>query len=174
MTQIRIIEKHATETISFGSEKSALRWLDEQLALQGTTAEELVREEHHRQGAMNVTVRNVITSMRLVSAIDWAELFESVSLVDEELRAGSDFAEMDFATRDRYRHAIEELSRGSGLPELEVARRALEAGVAVVPGAPFFSAAGGERNIRISYSQATEKRLEEGIALLGPILTARA
>ena len=41
---------------------------------------------------MNVTVRNVITSMRLISALDWAEFFESVSLVDAALRADSDFA----------------------------------------------------------------------------------
>ena len=74
---------------------------------------------------MNVTVRNVITSMRLISAVDWAEFFESVSLVDAELRAGSDFAAMDFPTRDRYRHAIEELARGSRHSELEVARRAI-------------------------------------------------
>ena len=77
--------------------------------------------------AMNVTVRNVITSMRLISAVDWADFFESVSLVDEALRAESDFAEMDFATRDRYRHAIEELARGAKQTELEVARRALQA-----------------------------------------------
>jgi cyclic beta-1,2-glucan synthetase len=105
----------------------ALRWLDERLAAQGTTADEIVREEHQLQGASNVTVRNVITSMRLMSDIDWADFFESVSLVDEALRGESDFAAMDFPTRDRYRHAIEDLSRGSGLSELEVARRALAA-----------------------------------------------
>ena len=76
---------------------------------------------------MNVTVRNVITSMRLISAVDWAEIFESVSLVDAVLRADSDFAEMDFPTRDRYRHAIEELARGSARSELDVARRAIHA-----------------------------------------------
>jgi cyclic beta-1,2-glucan synthetase len=102
-----------------------LRWLDERLAAQGTTGDEIVREEHQRQGAMNVTIRNVITSMRLMSAVDWAELFESVSLVDAALRADSDFAAMDFATRDHYRHAIEALARGSGHPELTVAQRAL-------------------------------------------------
>ena len=74
---------------------------------------------------MNVTVRNVITSMRLMSAFDWAEFFESVSLVDAVLRADTDFAALDFATRDRYRHAIEELSRGSQHTELDVARRAV-------------------------------------------------
>ena len=76
---------------------------------------------------MNVTVRNVITSMRLISSTDWAELFESVSLVDAALAADHDFAAMDFPTRDRYRHAIEELSRGSAHSELEVARSAIAA-----------------------------------------------
>ena len=84
-------------------------------------------DEHQRQGATNVTVRNIITSMRLISDVDWAEFFESVSLVDDVLRAGSDFAAMDFATRNLYRSAIEELARGSELAELEIARRALEA-----------------------------------------------
>ena len=70
----------------------ALRWLEERLAAQGTTADEIVRDEHQRQGATNVTVRNIITSMRLISDVDWAELFESVSLVDDDAAAGSDFA----------------------------------------------------------------------------------
>jgi len=105
----------------------ALEWLDRRLAAQGTSADEIVQEEHLWQGAMNVTVRNVITSMRLISSTDWAELFESVSLVDAVLAADHDFAAMDFATRDRYRHAIEELARGSGHSELEVARCAVAA-----------------------------------------------
>jgi cyclic beta-1,2-glucan synthetase len=102
-----------------------LTWLDERLASIGTMADEAVRDEHQMQGAMNVTVRNVITSMRMISAVEWAEFFESVSLVDAALRFGSDFAAMDFPTRDRYRHAIEELARGSGQPELQVARHAI-------------------------------------------------
>jgi len=42
-----------------------------------------------------------------MSAVEWADFFESVSAVDAVLRADSDFGTMDFATRDRYRHAIE-------------------------------------------------------------------
>jgi cyclic beta-1,2-glucan synthetase len=102
----------------------ALHWLEELLAAQGTTTEEIVRLEHQRQATMNVTVRNVITSMRLISWFDWAQFVESVSLVDEVFRARSSFGDMDFATRDRYRHAVEELARGSGLTEVEVARKA--------------------------------------------------
>src|SRR5580700_10102270 len=102
-----------------------LVWLDERLAAQGTTADEIVRAEHQEQAAMTVTVRNVITSMRLTSDFDWQFFFESVSLVDEVLRSGSDFGNMDFATRDYYRHAVEDLSRGSSHSEIEVAQRAV-------------------------------------------------
>jgi cyclic beta-1,2-glucan synthetase len=103
----------------------ALMWLEERLAAQGTTADEIVRDEHQKQGATNVTVRNIITSMRLISEVDWAELVENVSLVDDTLRSGSAFADMDFPTRNFYRRAIEELARGSKLTELEIARAAL-------------------------------------------------
>ena len=105
----------------------ALGWLEDRLRLQRTSIDEVVEHSQQRQGASNVTVRNVITSMRLISDIDWAELFESVSLVDERLRAGSDFAAMDFATRNLYRSAIEQLARGSALSELDIANRALAA-----------------------------------------------
>ena len=64
--------------------------LDQRLQAQGTTSEEIVRVEHQRQAAMNVTVRNVILSMSLISALDWAEFFESVSLVDAALHAKQD------------------------------------------------------------------------------------
>ena len=105
----------------------AVGWLQDQLKREGTTADEMVRREHQLQGATNVTVRNIITSMRLISDVDWAKLFEAVSPVDDVLRAGSDFAAMDFATRNLYRTAIEQIARGTDLAEVAVARGALEA-----------------------------------------------
>jgi len=103
----------------------ALVWLNQQLNAQGTSPGEVVAREHHSQGAANATVRNIITSMRWMSSIDWLEFFESVSLVDEELRASPAYEAMDFATRDEYRRQIEILSRGSGQPEIQVARDAV-------------------------------------------------
>ncbi|HYL32134.1 MAG TPA: glucoamylase family protein [Stellaceae bacterium] len=105
----------------------ALQWLNKKLSAEGTTTDQIVRDEVQRQSAMNVTVRNVITSMRLISTINWAEWFESVSLVDEALRAASDFAAMDFTTRDLYRRAIEEMARNSGHDEIEIAQQAIAA-----------------------------------------------
>src|SRR6266545_1260069 len=107
----------------------ALAWLTKRIGAQGLTADEIVRLEHLEQVATHVTVRNVITSMRLISSVDWADFFESVSLVEQALEKGTRVAEMDFATRDRYRHAIEDLSRRSGLSEIEIAERV----VALVP-----------------------------------------
>ncbi len=105
----------------------ARQWLDRRLAGAGTTTDQIVREDVQRQTATNVTVRNVITSMRLVSMVNWAEFFESVSSVDAVMREGSDFAAMDFSTRDLYRRSIEVLALGSGLSETEVAARAVQA-----------------------------------------------
>jgi cyclic beta-1,2-glucan synthetase len=99
----------------------ALQWLNERLAAQDTHADEIVAHEHAKMVAANLTVRNIITSMRLMSAFDWQDFFEEVSLVDEALRADPGFSAMDFITRDRYRHAIEELAHGSRCSELEIA-----------------------------------------------------
>jgi cyclic beta-1,2-glucan synthetase len=100
-----------------------LLWLDRRLTAAGTHADEIVRAEHQAQGAASVSVCNIITSMRLISEFDWQDFFESVSLVDEVLRNDTHFADMDFPTRDDYRHAIENLARGSKHSEIEVARR---------------------------------------------------
>lgn len=105
----------------------ALGWLEDRLKLQGVTVSEVVQQAQLRQGASNVSVRNVITSMRVISDIDWADLFESVSLVDACLRQQGTFARMDFQTRNLYRSAIEQLCRGSTFTELEVTEYALQA-----------------------------------------------
>ena len=102
-----------------------LTWLDQRLAARGTTVDAVVRDEHQRQGAATVTVRNIITSMRLISDVDWTELFERISLVDDVLAGAGEFSEMDFSTRNLYRSAIEQLARGTNLTEIEIAARAV-------------------------------------------------
>ncbi|MGM0482078.1 MAG: GH36-type glycosyl hydrolase domain-containing protein [Pseudomonadota bacterium] len=98
----------------------ALRWLDTELQRMQLSVDDIVEHIERRQAAANVTIRNVITSMRLISDVDWSFIVEEVSLVDAKLRAISQFAAMNFATRTLYRNAIEELSRHSTCTELEV------------------------------------------------------
>ena len=111
----------------------ALAWLDERLAKQGLTADSAVREVHRSQGAANVTVRNIVTSLRVIVEVDWQVLFERYCLVDDVLASGCAFHEMDFATRNLYRSAVEELARRSDHDELEIARRAVAAARAPDP-----------------------------------------
>ena len=88
-----------------------LEWLNAHRSGSSKGIEEIVQLEHQRQAAAQVTVANVITSMRLLSTLDWKEFFESVNLIDPLLSldpAGA-YAQMEFETRDRYRHVIERL-----------------------------------------------------------------
>ena len=105
----------------------ALTWLDDRLAARGTSVYAATRAEQERQVGATVTVRNIITSMRLISEIDWLELFERMSPVDDLLGSVGDYAAMDFATRNLYRTAIEDLARGAPLSELEIAAAAVRA-----------------------------------------------
>ena len=102
-------------------------WLEKQLVKKGLSIEKIVHEEHHRQAAAQVTVGNIITSMRLLSTLDWRDFFETVSLIDRELAKDPAcvYSRMDFATRDRYRHVIERISKGAKKSEPEIARAAL-------------------------------------------------
>lgn len=103
----------------------SLDFLNDWLNEQGGSLDEIVHREHAEQIADNLTVRNIITSMRAISAFEWPEFVEDVSLVDQCLRAHDGYAAMDFLTRDRYRHAIEDLARRSPHSELEIARRVI-------------------------------------------------
>jgi cyclic beta-1,2-glucan synthetase len=137
----------------------ALAWLHRVFAAKKTTADDIVHSEHQRQGAVNVSVRNVITSLRLISSVDWAKFFETVSLVDELLRERSSFASFDFSTRDLYRHAVEDLARRSNHTEMEVARRALEKAQSLEPGYYLVSAGRAELELELAYRVPWNQRL---------------
>jgi cyclic beta-1,2-glucan synthetase len=88
---------------------------------------DILRREHRRQAANQVSVGNSVTSLRLLNAIDWAELFEQASQVEAVLRAEPTgvYARQEFTTRDRYRRAVEQFAKAARHDELDVARRAV-------------------------------------------------
>src|SRR5688572_25236678 len=104
-------------------------WLVLQRALekQGDSPEALLRLEHQREATDQLAIGNVISSMRLLSSVDWPLFFDSVSVVERVLTQdpAEAYAQMDFPTRDRYRHSIEQLSKRSGRSELMVADAAI-------------------------------------------------
>ena len=91
----------------------ALVWLESELEKSGTDAEEIIIGEHRTLSRGNVTTGNIIRGLRKINDIEWTEWFEAISRVDALLRERTDFAALDFPSRDQYRQAIEELARRS-------------------------------------------------------------
>jgi cyclic beta-1,2-glucan synthetase len=81
----------------------------------------VVEAERNSQTAANTTVRNIFVSLRILESANWAEIVESISVVDQRLRGTPLFSALDYRTRDRYRKAIEELAKASSLSEVEIA-----------------------------------------------------
>jgi cyclic beta-1,2-glucan synthetase len=102
--------------------------LERALEVRGQTVEDAIRAEGQHQAEAQTGVANLITSLRLISTFDWSEFFESVSLVEQVLQrdpAGV-YGTMDFRSRDRYRHAVEELAAPSGEAQLLLALKSVE------------------------------------------------
>ncbi|HEV7856015.1 MAG TPA: phosphorylase, partial [Herminiimonas sp.] len=84
--------------------------LGARLIEQDVTIDDIVIREHTTQVAANQTIRNIITSMRAISAYDWRLFFESVSMVEQRLQTLTNYAGLDFLTRDRYRKIIQQIA----------------------------------------------------------------
>ena len=84
--------------------------------------------EQNRQTSDQISIGNAFTSLRQLAQLDWRQIFEHLSLVEQVLRSDPSgvYPMMDFDTRDRYRRAVEELARRSGQAQEQVARRAIE------------------------------------------------
>jgi len=104
-----------------------LTWIEQQLAESGLSIEQLIRSGNQQQAADQVSISNSIGSLRFLGTTDWREFVEAMSVVEHILRTDpvAAYAGMDFASRDRYRHAVEKIARSCGLSEDEVARRAI-------------------------------------------------
>ena len=104
------------------------RRLEQALGARAQTIEDAIRAEGQHQAAEQAAMANLIGSLRLISTFDWSEFFESVSLVEQVLQrdpAGV-YGRMDFRSRDRYRHAVEDLAEPTGEGQLLLALKSVE------------------------------------------------
>ncbi|CAN7672498.1 cyclic beta 1-2 glucan synthetase [Pseudoduganella sp. LjRoot289] len=106
----------------------ALTWITHRLAESGQTIEQQIQTEIQQQAAEQVSIANSIGSLRFLGTMDWQEFVETMSAVEQTLRLdpADIYGEMDFATRDQYRHVIEKLARRSQHTESEIAVMALQ------------------------------------------------
>jgi cyclic beta-1,2-glucan synthetase len=102
-------------------------WVEHKLFEQGVTATALSEAAGRTAAANQISIANSIGSLRFIGAMDWRNYVESLSVVEQTLREDPTgmYAGQDFATRDRYRHVIEDVARGGSCSELAVARAAI-------------------------------------------------
>ena len=101
----------------------ALTWIEQRLAEEGQTIERQVHLDNQQQALNHIAIGNSITSLRILTSIDWKGFVEAMSRVDSILcedPAGI-YPKMDFATRDTYRHVIEKVARQSRTSEENIA-----------------------------------------------------
>ena len=143
----------------------ATSWLEHRLAEQGLTIHQLILDEGQGQAADQVSIGNSINSLRFLSSNDWREFVESHSVVEQILQEDPAhvYESMDFATRDRYRHAVEQIAKRSAFSEGDVAHKAIQlAGTAAeIPGSAFAIASNGQRETRQAEPQGPRRLLPD-------------
>ncbi|MDD4963628.1 MAG: glucoamylase family protein [Gallionella sp.] len=139
----------------------ARSWLEQQLIEQGLTIEHLVQQETQSQAANRVSVSHSIASLRLLSAMDWKVFVEQLSLVERILQSDPAhvYPQMDFATRDRYRHAVEAYARHSPHSEAEVAELAIQLAAAAA-----LNTGSGDRTTHVGFYLVDQGRAALGQA----------
>jgi len=111
------------------SEFTPLRWLGQWIAEEATTVEDATQRSVQELALTQLVMANSIASLRLVSHIDWTTVVETASVVEAILREdpAQAYASMTRSTRDRYRHAVERIAKGTTLDEATVAATATQA-----------------------------------------------
>ncbi|WP_332836247.1 GH36-type glycosyl hydrolase domain-containing protein [Sulfuriferula nivalis] len=102
-------------------------WVEQQLLEQGVTAARLSETASRVAATDQLSIANSIGSLRFIGANDWRNFVEQLSIVEQILCEDPTamYANQDFATRDRYRHVIEDVTKGSSHTESAVAREAI-------------------------------------------------
>ncbi len=88
-------------------------WLEQQLLMQGVTATQLLESASRTAATNQISIANSIGSLRFIGAMDWQKFVETHSVVEQILinDPADCYAKQDFATRDHYRHAVENTAK---------------------------------------------------------------
>ena len=105
-----------------------LAWVEQMLGESALSIERSVQLDAQQQAIDQVSISNSIGSLRLLSSIDWRLFVERLSHVEQALcqDPAAVYPAMDFASRDHYRHVVEQVARHCAFSEETVARTAIE------------------------------------------------
>ncbi|HEU4786666.1 MAG TPA: hypothetical protein VFS57_04635, partial [Gemmatimonadaceae bacterium] len=114
---------------SLRSDFTPLLWLEQWIAEDVMTVEDAAQRSVQELALTQLVMANSIASLRLVANIDGTTVVEAASTVEATLREdpARAYGRMTRATRDRYRHSVERIAKGSSLDEGAVAFQAVRA-----------------------------------------------
>ncbi len=112
---------------SYQTNFTPLVWLEQWIAEDGLSAEEAVTRSNRRIAITQVTISNSIQSLRMIARLDWNEFVESQSITEKLLRDDPPqvYAQMTFASRDEYRHVVEQIAKRTKRDEDSIANQVL-------------------------------------------------
>ena len=104
-----------------------INWIEQKLSERGQTIELIQQAESREEAADQVSIGSSITSLRRIGAVTWREFVESLSVTEAALRRDplGVHDQMDFKTRDKYRHVVETLAERSTFRQEEIAEAAV-------------------------------------------------
>ena len=112
---------------SYQTNFTPLVWLEQWIAEDGLSAEDAVTRSNRRIAITQVTITNSIQSLRMIARLDWNEFVESQSVTEKLLRGDPArvYADMTFASRDEYRHVVEQVAKRTKRDEDSIANEVL-------------------------------------------------
>lgn len=103
-------------------------WINDRLEAEHNNIEKTISMEHHKEAGYQLSLGNSITSIRSIAALNWTDVFERLSFVEQILKEDPSgvYPQMDFESRDYYRHKLEGLTRKNSIGEAYVANKLIE------------------------------------------------
>ncbi|WP_246067355.1 GH36-type glycosyl hydrolase domain-containing protein [Paenibacillus koleovorans] len=119
---VRHLREHAADSAHVGE------WLVCKMDNAPESLDAVLSYEYRLQAEYQVSVGNVIGSLRKLSRWVWSDLFEAISAVDQTLReeAAGDYPKLDGGSRQTLRHRVERLARRMNVTEKLVASQAVK------------------------------------------------
>ncbi len=101
-----------------------VKLIDLKLVEQNSNIEAVISQEHQIQATRQVSMGNCVMGLRFVSTMNWSEMFEELSSVEQILSSDPSgvYKLMDFESRDYYRHTIAKLAKKLRTSETNIAR----------------------------------------------------
>ncbi|WP_409069019.1 GH36-type glycosyl hydrolase domain-containing protein [Clostridium sp. FAM 1755] len=103
-------------------------FIKEQLDIREKNIDNIINLGYRKQSKQQIVMGNCINGLREIEAINWKNIFQNVSVIEQILKEDplEVYSDMDFPSKNFYRNKIERLSRKLKLPESYIAKKSIE------------------------------------------------